>query len=66
MQRPVALGAGDVDVLPPAQALVEALGAVDVGDRHDDDLELEVDGPGLRNLDLGLVADIDGAHRVLR
>jgi hypothetical protein len=40
------VGAGDVDVLPPAQALVEALGAVGVGDRHDHDLELEVHGPG--------------------
>jgi hypothetical protein len=56
VQRAVALGAGDVDVLPPAQTLVEALGAVDVGDRHDHDLELEVDGPGLGNLNLGLVA----------
>ena len=37
--------AGEVGVQPPPQALVEALGAIDVGHRNDDDLELRFDHP---------------------
>ena len=32
---------GEIGVQPPPQALVEALGAIDVGHRNDDDLELQ-------------------------
>jgi hypothetical protein len=62
----VAVGAATSTSSRQPRLLVEALGAVDVRDRHDHDLQLEVDGPGLGNLDLGLVADIDAAHCVLR
>ena len=34
----------EVGVQPPSQAFVEVLGAIDVGHRNDDDLELEIDG----------------------
>jgi hypothetical protein len=42
---------GDVGVEPPAQAAVKALGAIDVRNGDDDDLELQVDRPRSRGLD---------------
>jgi hypothetical protein len=36
----------EIGVEPPPQALVEALGAIDVGHRNDDDLELQIDRRG--------------------
>src|SRR4051812_47087633 len=41
---PVVTG-GEVGVEPPTQAAVKALGAIDVCNRDDDDLELQVDRP---------------------
>src|SRR5262249_33408453 len=35
--------AGKIRVQPPPQALIEALGAIDVGDREDNDLEFQFD-----------------------
>ena len=45
----------EVDVELPAEAAVEGLGAVDVGDRQRGDLESHWDGPiaGLRREDVG-------------
>src|SRR5580698_4881649 len=40
------IGVGGVE--PPTQSAVELLGAVDVGNRYDDDLELQVDTRGAR------------------
>ena len=33
----------EISVEPPSQTLVEALGAIDVGHRKNDDLELQID-----------------------
>ena len=41
----------EVGVEPPAQVAVEALGAIDVRNRDDDDLELHVDRPRFGGLD---------------
>ena len=40
---------GEIGVEPPPQALVEALGAIDVGHRDDDDLELQIDRRRVRD-----------------
>ena len=37
------VAAGELGVEPPAEVAVEALGAVHIGDRNDDHLELHVD-----------------------
>jgi hypothetical protein len=42
-QTPV-VAVGEVIIQPPPQARVEALGAIDVRNRDDDDLELQIDG----------------------
>ena len=47
---------GEIGVQPPPQAPVEALGAIDVGHRNDDDLEFRVDRPGARDLGCLFVA----------
>src|SRR5262245_21210978 len=44
---PVATG-GEVGVEPPAELCVKRLGAIDVGYRHDDDFELEIDAAQFR------------------
>jgi hypothetical protein len=54
---------GDVVVEPPAQALVELLGSVDVGDGDDLDLEVHVDLPDGR-VAAGVVY-FGGAHGCL-
>ena len=46
LHHPPVLAAGEIGVQPPPQALVEALGAIDVGHRNDDDLELQIDRRG--------------------
>ena len=56
----------EVGVQPPAQALVEPLGAIDVGHRKDDDLELQVDGRGARGLLIAGFVDDLCAHDDLR
>ena len=42
---------GEVGVEPPTEAAVESLGAVDIRNRDDDDLELHVDRPCFRGFD---------------
>ena len=42
LHEPPVVAAGEIGVQPPTQALVEALGAIDVGHGNDDDLELQV------------------------
>ena len=44
----------EIGVEPPPQALVEALGAIDVGHRDGDDLELQIDRRGGTNAGGGL------------
>src|SRR5262249_41880854 len=56
---------GEIGVQPPPQALVEALGAVDVGHRKNDDLELRLDRRGARGPGLVLAAYLS-AHSGLR
>ena len=46
---------GEIGVEPPPQALVEALGAIDVGHRNDDDLELQIDRRRRRDLVVSLL-----------
>ena len=52
----------EVGVEPPAQAAVKALGAIDVRNRDDDDLELHVDRPRSRGLDCSFAAHLSIAH----
>ena len=47
LHHPPVVTGGEIGVQPPPQALVEALGAIDVGHRNDDDLELRREVPGL-------------------
>ena len=53
---------GEVGVEPPAQAAVEALGAIDVRNRDDDDLELHVDLPRCRGFDCSFAAHLSHGH----
>ena len=46
LHHPPVRSVGEVGVQPPPQASVEALGAIDVGHRNDDHLELQVDRRG--------------------
>ena len=63
---PIVTG-GEVGVEPPTEVAVEALGAIDVRDRDDDDLELHVDRPRSRGLSCGFAAHLSTAHvRLLR
>ena len=48
----------EVGVEPPTQAAVKALGAIDVRNRDDDDLELHVDRPRSRGLDCSFAAHL--------
>ena len=43
---------GEVGVEPPTQAAIEALGAIGVRNRDDDDLKPHVDSPRSRGLEL--------------
>jgi hypothetical protein len=61
---PPVLPVGEVGVQPPAQALVEALGPIDVGNREDHDLDLLIDR---RRKPGGVFIDrLRAAHRDLR
>ena len=51
---------GEVGVKPPPEAAVKALGAIDVRNRDDDDLEFHVHPPRVRGLDCSV------AHMNLR
>ena len=53
---------GEVRVEPPAEIAVKALGAIDVRDRDDDDLELHVDRPRSRALDCSIAAHLSTGH----
>ncbi len=58
----VVFSGGKVGVEPPTQAAVEALGAIDVPNRNDHDLELHVDGSRHRRLDRSFAAYLSIAH----
>jgi hypothetical protein len=45
LNRPEGVANDDVRVQTPSEALVEALGLIDIGDGHRHDLELHVDRP---------------------
>jgi hypothetical protein len=53
---------GEVGVEPPTQAAIETLGAVDVRNRDDDDLEPHVDCSCSRGLDRSFAARRSAAH----
>ena len=53
---------GVVGVEPPTQVAVEALGAVDVRNGNDDDLELHVELPRSRGFDCSFAAHSGNAH----
>ena len=59
---PKLVTADDVSVEPPTQAAVKALGAFDVRNRDDDDLELHVDPPRSRGLNCSFAAHLSTAH----
>ena len=52
----------EVGVQSPTQAAVKALGAIDVRDRDDDDLELHVDPPCSWGLDCSFAVHLSTAH----
>src|SRR4029077_10102288 len=52
----------EIGVEPPPQASVEALRTIDVGDRNDHDLELQVNSRGVRSLSCMVVGDLCAAH----
>jgi hypothetical protein len=58
----VVIAGGDVGVDPPPQALIEAVGPIDVGDRHDHSLEPHREGRGLGRLRRGVIAPLLRAH----
>src|SRR5215217_1771662 len=56
---------GEVRVQPPSEALIEALGPVDVGDRQRHDLEPHRDGRGAGNPRRGVTVRLRVAHEDL-
>jgi len=56
---------GEVGVEPPTQVAVKALGAIDVRNRDDDGLELQVDRTGSRGLGCSFVTHLGTAHVTL-
>src|SRR3954447_19077537 len=56
----------DIDVQPPAQALIEAKRSIDIGDRHRYHLEPHVDRRDLRHLRRTASAYVGAAHVDLR
>ena len=50
LDDPEAVIESEIGVQPPPQAPVEALGAIDVGHRNDDDLELQIDRRSSRRI----------------
>ena len=66
LHHPPAVTVGEIGVQPPSHAQVEALGAIDVGHRNDDDLELHVDLPGARDPGCAFIAHLCAAHGDLR
>jgi hypothetical protein len=58
--------AGEVRVQAPSEVLVEALGTIDVGDRNDDGLELQIDFSGARGEGCLLIGHPCAAHLDLR
>ena len=67
LDDPEAVVEGEIGVQPPPQAPVEALGAIDVGHRNDDDLELQIDRRGSRDLGRVFIARLcAAAHCDLR
>ena len=62
LDDPEAVVDGDVGVEPPAEARVELLRAIDVGDRDDDDLELHVDRSGGGIFSRDLIVSLGAVH----
>ena len=62
MDAPKCITDDEVGVEPPAQAAVEVLGALDVRDRDDDDLELQIDLPRICGLDCGIRVILSHGH----
>src|SRR5262249_48147133 len=56
LHHPPVRTVGEIGVQPPPPALVETLGAVDIGHRKNDDLELGLDRRGARGLHFVLAA----------
>src|SRR4051812_24383286 len=56
----------EISVERPAQTRVEGLGAIDVGYGYCHDLELQIDGPGVRNLCREFIDGLCAAHCDLR
>ena len=50
LDHAVIVGTGKIGVEPPAEFCIKLLGAFDIGDRDDDDFELQVDGRRFRGL----------------
>jgi hypothetical protein len=67
LHDPERVADGKVGVEPPARVAVEALGAFDVRNRDDGDLELHVDRPRLRGLTCWFSVNLsDGDDRLLK
>src|SRR6266481_5938805 len=62
LHHPPVVTGGEIGIQAPPQPLVEALGAIDVGHRKDDDLELQIDDPILRVLGCVFTAHLRAAH----
>ncbi len=65
LHHPEVLTGCEVGIHAPPQAPVEALGAIDVGHRQDDDLELHFDHPSARVPGCVFTAHLRAAHRGL-
>jgi hypothetical protein len=62
LHHPKRVTPDEVGVEPPTQVAVEALGAIDVRNRDDDDLELHVDPLRSWGLDCSFAAHLSTAH----
>src|SRR5207253_3972444 len=66
LDYPEAIIESEIGVQPPPQAPVEALGAIDIGHRNDDDLELQIDRRSSRRVCAAFIARLCNAHCDLR
>jgi hypothetical protein len=66
LDDPEAIIKDEIGVLPPPQPSLETLGAIDVGHRNDNDLELQIDRGGARDLGRVFIARLCAAHGDLR
>jgi hypothetical protein len=56
------LSKGKIRIEPPSETPIKRLRALDIRNRDDDDLELEVDPPRSRGLDCSFAAHLITAH----